>query len=940
MLQTSALPQITFVGAGSEQTLALSQCSPQIRTIADLVASSTAEGSTVGILFQTGPDLILTWLGVLAAGRTPLILQYPNEKMSKVYWRESLRDTISRCHVATLLCAPRLSTHNPGDLAPCVFIEKIEPSGNPDTNVAFPGEGTILQLSSGTTGFKKPIRFTFEALQKHAHLYNETLCLTPNDCIVSWLPLYHDMGFIACFVTPLLLGVPIVMIDPITWVRTPLLLFEAIARHKGTICYMPNFGFEVMAKLGKSGPFPGMRHWISCSEPTYPATLERFLAATGTGPANISTCYGMAENIFAVTQSSGMRVVERDGQRYISCGHPISGTEVKNVDGDFFIRSPHSLAAYEGSPDMRDEAGFYATGDIGFVEEGEIVITGRKQDLANIGGRKFLLNDLDFAIAQLFPQSAGRIASLSVFDKAGGTEKAVFLIEDDTFWLWNRSPEPARLIRENTGLEWLEVHFVPRHFITKTSSGKINRKRTLADWQASQSGVTLQHESGGEGDIARRLAEHFPGIPTDVPVSEELDSLGQLILRIFCEEHAIAYAPALTLDGIAASKQVTAIPEEAQVFSIVALVDGWRLGFEAPKPFIDDAFLEAISNQVGMPVHFEHICVPPALILFSDLIFHDYFLPRNPDPAYAAVSSLLTKIKSASLILIDDEDNFRTPPFCAYPVLDRQFTMENDADLLGHRMQRYTQNHHLLPRRVVLGRDLTPETVNPVLQMMESYLQTPILKMAFHAEFRAHTEQWDFCDFRDFNSDSEKITNTTWLERFQDVLLNFIRQRRTEFRTQVGEPVNRFLLMDTPHFCSFVLNRAAVDFVVEEYNSFCLVGAPSSLPYLQQELDRLGKPYFFSSQATPSNTDYECLVLIGGVGGRMPITGKPTFDFIHAREEGHGGGQPHNVSQEVWDLCPPLAACDEKLYRSLLGTHGVLIGNFLLNHTVAQTAGR
>ena len=940
MFQTSALPHVTFVGAESEQTLALSQCSPQIQAFEELVASSTAPNATVGLLFQTGPALILTWLGVLAAGRTPLILQYPNEKMSKVYWRDSLRDTITRCNVATLLCSPELSTHNPDQLAPCIFIGSIDPCKDSSPDISFPEEGTILQLSSGTTGFKKPIRFTFEALKKHAHLYNETLCLTPNDRIVSWLPLYHDMGFIACFVTPLLLGIPIVMIDPITWVRTPRLLFEAIERHQGTVCYMPNFGFEVMAKLGQSGPFPSMRHWISCSEPTYPATLERFLAATGTSPANVSTCYGMAENVFAVTQSSGMRIIERDGQSYVSCGRPISGTEVKNVDGEFFVQSPHSLTSYEGSADVRDEAGFYATGDIGFLEGGEIVITGRKQDLANIGGRKFLLNDLDFAVAQLFPQSAGRIASLSVFDPTGGTEKVLFLIEDDTFWLWNRSPEPTRLIRENTGLEWLEVHFVPRHFVTKTSSGKVNRKRTIADWQAFQSGVHLQRDSSGEGDISRKLAEQFPGIPTNTPVGEELDSLGQLILRIFCEEHGIAYGPDLTLDSIAESKHVTSDTKEAQIFSIIALVDGWRLGFEAPAPFIDKAFLEAISNEVGIPLHFEHICVPPALILFSDLIFHDYFLPRNPDPAYAVVSSLLTKIKNASLILIDDEDNFRTPPFCAYPVLDRQFTMETDADLLGHRMQRYTQNHHLLPRRVVLGRDITPETVNPVLQMMESYLQTPILKMAFHAEFRAHTGQWDFCDFRDFNSDSEKITNTSWLERFQDVLLHFIRQRRTEFRTRTGEPVNRFLLMDTPHFCSFILNREAVDFIVEEYTSFCLVGAPSSLPYLQQELDRLGKPYFFSSQATPANTDYECLVLIGGVGGRMPVTDKPTFDFIHAREEGHGGGRPHNVSQEVWDLCPPLTACDEKLYRSLLGTHGVLIGNYLLNHTIAQPATR
>ena len=68
----------------------------------------------------------------------------------------------------------------------------------------------------------------------------------------------------------------------------------------------------------------------------------------------------------------------------------------------------------------------------------------------------------------------------------------------------------------------------------------------------------------------------------------------------------------------------------------------------------------------------------------------------------------------------------------------------------------------------------------------------------------------------------------------------------------------------------------------------------------------------------------------------MPETGKPTFDFMHAREEGHGGGRPHNVPIEVVQACPPLAACDERLFRSLVGNHGVLIGNFLLNHSLVE----
>ena len=935
MFRVSALPRITFLGPGSLQMLNLAECGPRIQGIANRVSSLAPFGGAVGVVFQTSPQLVLAWLGVLVAGRVPLVLQYPNEKTSKHYWKESLRDTISRCQIKALLCAPELSAHDANGLAPCFYLDGMDSPGAASAAPAFPGSGSILQLSSGTTGFKKPIRFQFEALRRHSSLYNRVLGLTSSDHIVSWLPLYHDMGFIACFVMPLMLGIPIVMIDPMAWVREPRLLFDGINRFGGSVCFMPNFGFEVMAKLGKSGPFPTMRHWISCSEPCHEATLERFIAETGARPETLSTCYGMAENVFAVAQSSGMRVFERDGHRYVSCGRPIPQTEVKEVDGELCVRSPHSLRIYEGGEDIRGKGGFYATGDLGFIEDGEVVVTGRKQDLANIGGRKYLLNDWDFTLGELFPQSAGRIASLAAFDAASGTEKALFLIEAENFWEWERRPDPAQLISEATGVEWMEVHFVPPQFITKTSSGKINRKRTLEDWLACKSGVRIRPIA--TGNVARELAEQFPGLQPSRPALEQLDSLGQIILRMFCEEHGVDFTPDLTPERIGELCSDQAAPPQAEVFSIVALIYCRRLGPEGQEPNIDDAFLNTISKLVGCPVHFEHICVPPAPILFSDLIFHDYFLPRNPDPAYSAVASIMRKIKSASLILVDDEDNFWLPPSCAYPVLDHKFTMHPDAEFLGHRLQRYTQNHHLLPRRVVLGREILPENINPTLKNLENYLGVRIFKMAFQAHFRAFTEQWDFPAHREFISDAHTVKNLDWLGSFRDALLRFIREHDAECPRHSGEMRNRFVLLDSPHFCSFLLNRMAIDFVTRIYNSFCIVGRPSSIPYLQKRLDQLGKPYFYSLEANPSRDDYECLILNGGVG-KMPATNKPTFDFLQATET--GGGRPHNVPPEIDYVCPPLAACDEQLFRALRGKYGVVIGNFLLNHPNIQvTAG-
>jgi acyl-CoA synthetase (AMP-forming)/AMP-acid ligase II len=930
MFQVSRLPRISFLEGESEKTLDLSRCSGPIQHVAEIVSPLVPDSKSVGLIFRTGPELVVSWLGVLAAGRVPLILQYPTSKISKVYWRDSVRDSISKCGIGALLCDPELSVYAPEELALCHFVGGLNDSGTDNDDLLFPAHGEILQLSSGTTGFKKPIRFSFEALRTHASLYNQVLQLSDKDCIVSWLPLYHDMGFIACLVMPLLLGIRVVSIDPMTWVHRPQLLFDAIQKHGGTVCYMPNFGFEVMAKSGKAGPFPTMRHWISCSEPTYADTLERFMQVTGASPATVSTCYGMAENVFAVTQSSGYRVLERDQKRCVSCGCPIPGTEVREKFGELFVRSPHSIVAYEGGADIRDEEGYYATGDIGFVAEGEVVITGRKQDLANIGGRKVLLNDLDFALGEIFPSSKGRIASMAVFDPTLGTEKAVFLIEDPHFWEGERSPEPSRLVREATGLEWVEVHFVPPQFISKTSSGKINRKKCIEDWRAAQSAVSVSATSGGEQELAQELAEKFPGVRRDRPIGKELDSLGQVVVRLICEERGIGFSSDLTLERIATLGGKGDQPPAGDVFSIVALVDGSRLGLGAEKPFLDDSYLAALAEVAGAPVHFEHICVPPVPILLCDLIFHDYFLPKNPVPAYGVLSSILQKIKNASLILVDDEDNLRLPPFCAYPILDFQFTMHPDAELLGHRMQRYTQNHHLLPRSIVLGREITPEKINPALDHLERFLGIPVLRMAFHDQFRAYTEKWHFREYSQFVSDADKLKNPSWVERFKQFLIDFI--RNGDFRKRSGEPRNCFAFDTATHFCSFLMNRLAVEFVTQQYTSFCILGPPSSLPYLQRRLDELGKPYFFSSQLIPAREDYDCLVITGGAG-RMPDTKVPTYDFVHAREEGQGGGRPHNVPPIIEYVCPPLAACDEMQFRIVREKFGVQIGNSLLNLT-------
>ena len=406
-----------------------------IAALAATLAQRFPRGARVGLLYRSEPTLPLMWLAALHAGLEPLILQYPNEKQSLAAWRFSVDNAMRSVRLSGLICSPELQRLDLGAYNPLFH------SGHLPANLDAPSrlgslspDAAILQMSSGTTGQRKAIRFTLRQVGRHADDYNATLGLRANDCIVSWLPLYHDMGFIACFVMPMLLGVPVAMIDPIDWVRRPASLFDMIEAVGGTHCFLPNFGFEVMTRHANGRRFPTMRRWISCSEPVYASALERFAAATGTPDTLLSACYAMAENVFAVAQHDGVRTVEYDGRSVVSCGRPVRGVEVRVVDGEIWVRSSYSLSAYVDGDRITDADGFYPTGDLGALVEGELLITGRKNDLVNVAGRKFFLSDLDQALERVVPGVDGRAATVARRDKSVGTELPLQLIEDRNFF--------------------------------------------------------------------------------------------------------------------------------------------------------------------------------------------------------------------------------------------------------------------------------------------------------------------------------------------------------------------------------------------------------------------------------------------------------------------------------------------------------------------------
>jgi len=887
-------PTIVFLEKQGGQRLELHRCGRQIAHLSDLIQARMPGAKRVGILFRSSADLVLYWLAALESGKTPLIMQYPTKKLSLDYWKNTLVSTIDTLAIDGIVCGPEMRDALSGLSTLLVHEGEFEEAERECVSIA---PRAVLQMSSGTTGMRKGIEFGWDDLERHVAIYNELMKLTPEDCVVSWLPLYHDMGFIAAFAMPLLLRVPLVMIDPITWVENRDLLFDAIRDYRGTICYMPNFGFEVMSRTRCSpGDLSSMRLWISCSEPTYRASIERFCSSTATPADRVAVCYAMAENIFAITQRSGLRLTQSGDQEVVSCGFPLPGTELKIVEGQVWVRSPTSLASYVGGESILDDEGFYPTGDMGFIEDGELYLEGRQHDLLVQAGRKFFLSDFDYLLNQVDPSCRGRGAALGMRDKRLGTEKLVFVVERDDFYNSHARATLRDALADALPVEDFEVHFVPDGFITKTSSGKVNRVKTAADFERIG-----EWRVGGSvaPSLEKRLEEVFPFNDRARPLGEILDSLGLVMADLIAQEYGIAFDRSMSLAGlVAADRRANSSEREAgeEVISIVAGLDPNSNGFSLTAQDIAQ-----IGETLGIKVVYERICLPPAHFLWQDLVFRDYFLPRDLDEKYHSFLSVLSRLDESSVLLFDDFTEFKLLD-CAFPVLDRQFRRAPIADLLAIRFQKYGQQHHQLPvGDVVLGKSVSAEQRETAFVAIREHLKVPIFRAAFVKSHAAETRNWEHTDFDSRNEEERR-------QRFIAALTAFLQANLgTIPRRPLASERLPFISNDLAHFCSFVVNPNFVERVVSRFDSFVIQGFPNSVPFLARRISEAGKSLSFVPTLQPDGTigpiereiTNGCVLQTGP--WRECVTDLPVIQIMHAEDE-----RPKNLPDDFdlpWSSC-------------------------------------
>ena len=483
-------------------------------------------------------ESIYAFWGALLLGAIPSMFPTLTEKLDATIYMHSMAELARRSEVRAIFTtdafAPTLRDHVPcpvfgsEQLAASISLREIDAfvSYVPDAD-----EIAFLQHSSGTTGLQKGVALSHRSVLNQLARYSDALALNSQDVIVSWLPLYHDMGLIAGFLMPLLQGVPLVLMSPFDWVQHPALLFRAIHDYAGTLCWLPNFAYNHCARRIRQRDTEGLsaastRLFVNCSEPVYHESHQQFLsrfAAQGVKPEMLAVSYAMAENTFAVTQTpigtaARLDIVDRTelernrlavpvaadhlrAQTRVSCGPTIAGTAVRVIGsageslpdrhvGEIAIQSDCMLNGYYQRPDLQPfQDGWYRTGDMGYVAEGEVYIVGRSKDLIINAGKNIYPQDIEAIVNTIPGISAGRAVAFGVPDEREGTELIAVIAEvttDDPVERKQIAAQIRQTVVQQSMVTVSYVQLVDARWLIKTSSGKIARAANRDKWLAER----------------------------------------------------------------------------------------------------------------------------------------------------------------------------------------------------------------------------------------------------------------------------------------------------------------------------------------------------------------------------------------------------------------------------------------------------------------------
>jgi fatty-acyl-CoA synthase len=501
------------------------------RVAGGLAAAGVGPGDAVGVLAGAPVEIAPTAQGVWMRGASVTMLHQPTPRTDLQLWAQDTTTVIDMIEAKTVIisdpfmaAAPVLEQH--GVLALTIqqllAADPIDPVETGEEDLA------LMQLTSGSTGSPKAVQITHRNVVSNAEaMFIGAKYNVDTDVIVSWLPLFHDMGMTGFLTVPMYFGAELVKITPMDFLRDTLLWAKLIDKYKGTMTAAPNFAYALFAKRLRKQAQPGefdlstLRFALSGAEPVEPTDVEDLCEAGapfGLKPGAILPAYGMAETTVAVSFSevgAGLVVDEVDAdllavlrravpsnkgntRRLASLGPLLEGLEARVVDEDGNLLPTRGVGVIElrGEPltpgyitmggfvATQDEHGWYDSGDLGYLtEDGHVVVCGRVKDVIIMAGRNIYPTDVERAAARVAGVRPG--CAVAVRLNAGHSrETFAVAVESNAF----EDPAEVRRIKHQVAHEVVaEVDMRPRNvvvlgpgIIPKTPSGKLRRAYSLS----------------------------------------------------------------------------------------------------------------------------------------------------------------------------------------------------------------------------------------------------------------------------------------------------------------------------------------------------------------------------------------------------------------------------------------------------------------------------
>jgi fatty-acyl-CoA synthase len=402
-----------------------------------------------------------------------------------------------------------------------------------------PEESSYIQFSSGSTMAPRGVLISQRAITSNTSgIASSGLKLEPGDRGTSWLPLYHDMGLVGFCLTPLMSQISVDALAPQSFARRPLLWLKLISEHGGTISFSPNFGFELCVRRGTNSQTQtfDLSKWRVAGiggEMIYADTLNKFaetFADIGFSPKAFLPSYGQSEATLAITFAplyKGVKVERIDQDRlatekkairiatngngsadhvnsrpFVACGMPLPDHQIEVRDGagnvlpddhmgHIFAKGPSLMDGYYKDPDATSlvfkDDGWMDTGDLGYLTDGQIVITGRQKDLIIQNGRNIWPQDIEEAVKGIGKIGANDVACFSVTQPDGGERIIVVahcrVTEDET--RTELSKAIAATVKKICGFD-CEIILAPPRTLRFTSSGKLSRALVKEEYCAGQ----------------------------------------------------------------------------------------------------------------------------------------------------------------------------------------------------------------------------------------------------------------------------------------------------------------------------------------------------------------------------------------------------------------------------------------------------------------------